>query len=573
MWGLLLDLRSRSPYTSNMKILFLSAEVAPYVTVGGLSQVMYFLPHSLSKQGHDVRVFTAKYGAMSKGNGDDQPWSFELETEGLHVPIRHDNGKHNDEADLLMLEDQRKEIALKYGGVGPDTDPESESEANFDGEINCDILRLKPKRKIDTFVYAVDNQEYFGLRANVFGYADDHKRFALLSKACLEWLLVQHERIQAGEKNVWWPDIINCHDWHTSYFIDLARRDERYRKVMAAMPIVLTVHNFSYQGNDEYRYIAEARKDSGLTPLAPLTSKLLQRQNALKRGLLFADAITTVSPTHAIEVLTPEYAEGLEDVLARTRGKLRGILNGIDTHEFNPATDKLLFKRFTRRWFADARAENKKDLQKIFKLPVDVTRPMLASVGRLSVQKGWDMLLETLSPLLTERPDVQFIVVGTGDDHYRDALTELKTKFPDQIGLHLQADFELPRRVFSGADVILMPSMFEPGGIVALEALRYGAVPLVRRTGGLNDSIEDFNPVTGGGTGFSFSTKNSWALYGAIVEALAIYRHPKLWNHLIRNCLAADFSWDQAAHEYRDWYTKAIRQRARSAAVTKVSKR
>ncbi len=552
-----------------MKILFLSAEVAPYVSVGGLSQVMYFLPQSLAKQGHQVRVFTAKYGAMSKGDGQDKPWNFVMDTEGLRVPIRHSNGKHDPDGEMEAMVDRRQKSALEYGGVGPDADPETDSDANFDGEILCDVLHLAPKKKFDSYIYAVDNQEYFGLRANVFGYADDHVRFALLSKACLEWLLVQRERIEAGEKNVWWPDIINCHDWHTSYFIDLARRDSRYRKLLAFMPIVLTVHNFSYQGNEEYQYAPEDARDSGFPPLAPLTSDQLQHQNALKRGLLFADAITTVSPTHAIEVLTPEYAEGLEDVLERTRGKLRGILNGIDTREFDPATDKLLFKRFTKRWFAGARSENKKKLQRIFKLPVDVERPLLASVGRLSEQKGWDLLLETLPPLLSERPDVQFVVVGTGDDTYRDALVQLQEKFPNQVGLHLQADFKLPRRVFSGADIVLMPSIFEPGGIVALEALRYGAVPLVRRTGGLNDSIEDFNPVTGGGTGFSFTTKNSWALYGAIVEALAIYRHPKLWSHLVRNCLSADFSWDHAAREYKDWYTKSIRQRTRSSAVSK----
>ncbi|MEK7183826.1 MAG: glycogen/starch synthase [Patescibacteria group bacterium] len=554
-----------------MKILFLSAEVAPYVSVGGLSQVMYYLPRSLSKQGHEVRIFTAKHGAMAKGDANEQPWDYQMDTAGLRVPIRHENGKP--ETDLLVVEEKRNKNALEHGGVGPDADPETETESNFDGEITCDVLAIEPKKKNDAYIYVLENQEYFGLRANVFGYSDDHTRFALLSKACLEWLLIQYERIQAGEKNVWWPDIINCHDWHMSYFIDLARRDDRYRKVMAAMPIVLTVHNFRYQGNDEYRYMPESAQDNGVAPLAPLTSKLLQRQNALKRGLLFADAITTVSPTHAIEVLTPEYAEGLEDVLEKVRGKLRGIMNGIDTDEFNPATDKLIHKRFGRRWFAAARAENKKDLQRFFKLPVDSSTPLLASVGRLSEQKGWDLLLETLPPLLTERPDVQFIVVGTGDDHYRDALVKLEEQFPKQVGLHLQQDFELPRRVFSGADIVLMPSMFEPGGIVALEALRYGAVPLVRRTGGLNDSIEDFNPITGGGTGFSFTTKNSWALYGAIVEALAIYRHPKLWSHLVNNCLAADFSWDHAARDYKDWYAKAIRQRARSAAVSNVSKR
>lgn len=556
-----------------MKILFVSAEVAPYVSVGGLSQVMYFLPRSLMKQGHDVRVFTAKYGAMAKGDGDEKPWDYVMDTEGVRVPIRHDNGKHNPDIDLLMLEERRNKSALEFGGVGPDVDPETENDSNFDGEITSDVLFIQPKKKNDPPTYVVENQEYFGLRANVFGYADDHTRFAVLSKTCLEWLLIQYERRQAGEKNVWWPDIINCHDWHTSYVIDLARRDERYRKVLAAVPIVLTVHNFRYQGNDEYRYSPDSAKDNGLKPLAALTSKMLQHQNALKRGLLFADAINTVSPTHAIEVLTPEYAEGLEDVLERTRGKLRGILNGIDTNEFNPATDPHVHKRFSKRFFAAARAENKKDLQRFFKLPVDASKPVLASVGRLSPQKGWDLMLETLPPLLTEYPEVQLMVVGTGDDAYSDALLQLREKFPEQVGLHLQQDFELPRRIFSGSDIVLMPSMFEPGGIVALEAMRYGAVPLVRRTGGLNDSIEDFNPITGGGTGFSFTTKNSWALYGAIVEALAVYRHPKVWQHLVRNCLTADFSWDHAARDYKEWYTRVIRQRARSHGRAKVSKK
>lgn len=499
-----------------MNILFLAAEVAPFVSVGGLSQFMYFLPQELRKLGHDVRIFTPKYGAMDETTVEGN-WKLHMEFPKLQVPI--------------------------------DDDFESQK------PIICNVKTYKDKNaKIHT--YFLENREYYELRANVYGYRDDHIRFALLSKACLEWLLQMKDK-----PNAWKPDLIHINDWHTGYFIDLARRHPRYANQLTKTSLVYTVHNFSLQGNFDFRYCSREEYDFGDTSPAPLTAPALQRQNPLKRGLLYADAINTVSATHAVEVLTPEYAEGLDGTLHQVRERLTGILNGLDTTKFNPNTDKLIKKQFSSRSFVHARQDNKRELQKLFGLPIDVNRPLLAMSGRMVKQKGLDFVLEALPHLLSERSDVQMIFLGGGEERYRLELTVLQKNFPDQIGLHLRSDFRLPKKIFAGADMMLIPSIFEPGGIIALEALRYGCVPIVRRTGGLNDIITDYNPATKEGNGFSFKNKDAWSLFGTIMQALIMYNHPKLWKLLVKNCLESDFSWSHAASEYDSWYKRVVIKR------------
>lgn len=496
-----------------MKVLFVSAEVSPFVSVGGLSQVMYFLPKALRNLGQDVRIFTAKYGAMDD-NAMKNKWKFKTEFSGLSVPT--------DDA-------QKKDII-------------------------CNVKSFyDSKNKLRA--YFLENREYYELRANVFGYRDDHVRFRLLSQGCLEWLALQLQT-----KDAWIPDIIHCHDWHTAYLIDLAKRHPRYKALFKNIPIFLTVHNFAFQGNYDFRYAPPEEFDDGTAALAPFFSPLFQKQNALKRGILFADAVNTVSQTHSVEVLTPEYSEGLDKVLSEHKEKLTGILNGIDTKKFDPGTDKLIKKRFTIHSFLHAREENKKDLQKLFGLPVDSSKPLFAFCGRLDKQKGLDLLLQSLPPLLKERPDVQIIFVGSGDERYRLELTVLQKQFKSQIALHLRADFRLPPRVYAGADMVLIPSLFEPGGIVTLEALRYGCVPIVRRTGGLNDIITDFDPNKKQGNGLSFHRKDPWSLYGVMIEALTLYKHPKLWQVLVKNALSCDFSWGYAAEQYDTWYKRIVKK-------------
>lgn len=519
-----MDKRVLGPYYVLMRILFLAAEVAPFVTVGGLSQVMHFLPKALVKRGHSVRVFTPSYGAA-----DSETVALHWKQVGKGVDLRVPAVT----AGVSRLELKEAESPLA------DIDCEATAYDGMDAEPDVVFLR---------------NREYYELRANVFGYADDHVRFALLSKACLEWLLVQR-KARKGE-DAWWPDVVHCHDWHTGYFIDLARRDPRYRDALKNVAVVYTVHNFRYQGNGDMRYQPEADCDDGLEPLAALDDKRLQKQNALKRGLLYADAVTTVSPTHALEVLTEEYAEGLLGTLTAIRGKLSGILNGIDLETLDPATDPNIKRNFGRRWFVDARGANKAELQRQFYLPVEPKTPLLGYVGRLAQQKGLDLLVESVGHLMEERKNVQLVVVGGGEDRYRKELEELRARFPHRIGLHLLPDFTLPRKVFAGADMLLIPSHFEPGGIVAVEALRYGAVPVVRRTGGMNDSIVDFDPQTRRGNGFSFQQKNGWAMFACLVEALTVYRETSLWQRLVENALRSDFSWDHSAGEYEDWYER-----------------
>jgi starch synthase len=267
-------------------------------------------------------------------------------------------------------------------------------------------------------------------------------------------------------------------------------------------------------------------------------------------------------------VLTPQYGAGLEETLQGMRGKLAGILNGLDTKEFNPETDPIIHQKYSLSSFPTQRPENKRDLQRLFFLEENPDNPLFAISGILSQQKGWDLLLQVLPHLFSWRKDVQLIVLGSGDDRYRDQLLKLQKLYPKQIGLHLRSDFRLPRKLFAGVDSILMPSTFEPGGIVALEALRYGAVPLVRRTGGLNDIVVDFDPVTKKGNGFSFRKNDPWELFAAIVETLTIFEQPLLWKKLIHNCMSYDFSWKYSALRYENLYKNVLEERRRGASST-----
>ena len=519
-----------------MKVLFLSAEVAPFVAIGGLSQVLYFLPRALIKQGHDVRIFMPKYASI-EGQQGKRKWKLKKEIENLAVPIEN-----------LQT---------------------TETVKSAKGSLICNI-KSYPETQTTTQTYFLENREYYELRANMYGYKDDHIRFALLSKGCLEWLLMMKKMLEKEDERGWLPDIINCNDWHTGYFIEWARQSNRYKDLLAKTPIVFTVHNFSYQGNYDFRYGSHKKHDVGETPLASLLSPKLLTQNALLRGVLYADAVNTVSPTYALEAQIPEYGEGLDEILHKISGKLFGILNGLDTKDFNPATDPIIYRNYSRSNFHTARRENKGELQRLFFLEENPDNPLIAISGRLSQQKGWDMLLQTLPHLFAKRKDLQFIVLGSGDNRYRQQIYKLKELYPKQVGLHLRSEFRLPRKLFSGADCMLMPSTFEPGGIVALEALRYGAVPIVRRTGGLNDIITDFNPVNKKGNGFSFQLNDPWELFAVIVEALTIYKQTNLWQQLVRNCMSYDFSWKYSARLYENWYQDILEKRLRGTKVASI---
>jgi starch synthase len=497
---------------------------------------MYFLPRALNKQGHDVRVFMPKYASIdSLENKRNRKWKLKKEIENLVVPIENVHSKSKIEASP--------------------------------GTLLCNV-KVYPKTSLTLNTYFLENKEYYELRANLYGYKDDHVRFALLSKGCLEWLMYMEAFLARKDPRGWMPDVIHCNDWHTGYFIELARQSKRYKDLLSKIPIIFTIHNFLYQGNYDFQYGNHKEHDNGTIPLASLLSPELQMQNAMLRGILYADAVNTVSKTYAIEAQTPQYGAGLEEVLQNVSGKLDGILNGLDTKEFNPQTDPIIKNRYSLLNFSTRRRDNKLDLQRKFFLEENPNNPLFAISGRLTQQKGWDVLLKVLPHLLSQRKDVQLIVLGSGEEQYRDQIIELAKVYPRQIGLHLRSDFRLPRKLFSGVDIMLIPSAFEPGGIVALEALRYGAVPLVHRVGGLNDIIVDFDPVKKTGNGFSFTNNDSWDFFASLVEALTTYKQPALWKRLVHNGMSYDFSWKYSALLYQDLYKNALEVRRRATSVT-----
>lgn len=491
-----------------MKILMLSAEVAPFATVGGLSQVLYFLSKSLLKAGHDVRIFSPFHGKIQQ-----RKYKTKVLIEHLAIP----------------------------------TDCVRKNQATT---IDCSI---RIYRHIHPIVYFVENREYYTLRENVFGYGDDHQRFYLMCKAALEWLKLQK---QSGD---WFPDIIHVHDWHTGYFVELARCDKRYQKLLKDTPILLSVHNFRYQGNMDFSFLPPKLRDKGKLRLKGMLDPKLKQQNPLLRGILNADWINTVSPTHSLEVLTPQYGEGLEGVLCKKRAILSGVINGLDTKTFDPQTDPLIEHNFNL-FSLNKRRANKRIIQKEFGLEENEKIPLLAYSGRLDKQKGLHLILEIIEQLLSE-VDFQFIVMGGGDSQLANEFRLLQQKYPKNIGTHLYANFKLPHKIFAGSDMILMPSMFEPGGIVALEAMHYGCIPIVRRTGGLSDIIRDFNPATRKGNGFSFQGTNGLSLLIACIRAIETYRNQRLWTTLVTNAMSEDFSWDSSMREYAKLYKRVIRIR------------
>ena len=491
-----------------MKILMVTAEAAPYAQVGGLSQVIYFLAKSLVKKGHDVRIFMPKYGIIQNSKLKTKP----LVT-GLNVPMG--------------------QLTIR--------------------PTICNV-RVSRKESQEPPTYFLENREYYELRANVFAYKDDHIRFLLLSRGVLEWLLQEKSRSDG-----WIPDIIHCHDWHTGYLVEEIRKNPRYNSILKKIPVLYTVHNFRYQGNADLKHQEKEKKDRGLKRLNTTNPDKLLWQNPLLRGLIYADWVNTVSETYAKEVLQPPYGEGLEETLNKVKGKFSGILNGLDRQEFNPKIDPFIEYNYDLNSLKK-RELNKIVLQRMFHLPEKKEVFTAAFVGRLSKQKGLDLLIPVVENFLNEF-EAQFIFLGDGQSEYKNALTNLRQKFSNQVGIHLRTDFKLPRKIFAGADIILVPSAFEPGGIVALEAMSYGAIPLAHKTGGLADSIEDFNLTSKRGTGFLFKKFSTWSLFATLVRSKTLFGDKKIWLNLERKAMQKDFSWDKVAMEYLSLYKRVKKQR------------
>lgn len=483
-----------------------AAEAAPFASVGGLSQVLYFLPRALKKLGVDVRIMIPKFATI-----DEKKYGVNMLLSALAVPT---------------------------------------GEAQGVRELICNVKATSVTEK-EPLTYLLENMEYYEQRANVYGYSDDHIRFALLSRGALEFL----------RQSSWQPQIIQVHDWHTGYLPNYLRMEYAHDRKLKSIATLLSIHNL-HQGFFDFHHASALDFDDGKSRLAPFFSERLYKQNALKRGIIYTDVVNTVSERYSREIMTSEYGQGLQDLLKEVRTKVFGILNGIDYEEFDPANDKVIKKNFTAKTLG-RRLENKIDLQQEFNLPVNPHIPILAVCGRLDLQKGLDLLGKVL-PFLLDEFQVQFIAMGGGELELRHLLEKLEKDYPRQVATHLLPNFTLPRKIYAGADMFVLPSRYEPGGIVVMEAMRYGCVPLVRATGGLADTVIDVDhkiATRAKANGFSFEKFEAMSLLATIVRALSVYKLPSHWRKLVRATMEADFSWDHAAKKYLGIYQRAVTYR------------
>lgn len=476
-----------------LKILFMAAEMVPFAKTGGVAEVVGALPRVLRALGHDVRVAIPRYGRIDAAKFGLRP----LITE-MSVPLN----EHSESANILTTE---MEDGLP--------------------------------------VYFVDNPRFFN-RENLYGYADDGERFIFYSRAATQ-MLKQLE---------WKPDVIHLNDWHTAIVANWLKTIYKEDPFFQNVASVYTIHNLAVQGIFGWRILEIAGVDE-YTFMNPRVDELPNVVALMAHGILFADAINTVSDTYAREILTAEYGEKLNTLLQERKDRLFGILNGIDYAVMNPATDRAIAQQYDVSSL-NQRVTNKIALQREAGLSVDPNTPLIGCISRLTNQKGFDILSEVIDGLM-DLP-LQLVLMGTGDQYYHDVFTRLAKRYPQKVAVYLTFNSSLAQKIYAGSDMFLMPSRFEPCGSNQMAALRYGSVPIVRRTGGLADTVQDFDPATGNGNGFSFDKYSGMMLFATVVRALENYRYRESWRKLMETGMRADFSWTSSARKYVELYEKAI---------------
>jgi starch synthase len=466
-----------------MKVLFVAAEAAPLVKVGGLADVVGSLPLALNDLGHDVRVIMPEYGAI-----DVSSLSATTVIDGLNIP-------------------------------------------QSENTISLRLAELSSKLK----VYLVDSPVFSGSRF-IYG-RDDLERFLLFCRSVVEAL----------ETLEWQPDIVHCHDWHTG-LIPLLLQAENHD-----YPLIFTIHNLAYQGN----FGSEFLDKSGLRQLWELRPPRAPEPTLsfMSQGILWADMVTTVSETYAEEILTPEYGVGLDYLLRYKQEGLSGIVNGLDYDEFNPQTDDFIPSKYGISGL-DKRNRNKLDLQKQAGFAEDRTTPLIGMVSRLDEQKGLDILDAGLD-VLFKKEKCHLFILGQGREEYHNLLKQAARRYRKQLAVFIEFDEKLSHLVYAGSDMFLMPSRFEPCGLGQLIAMRYGAVPIVRHTGGLVDTVQDLKLDLSKGSGFVFKEYSPEAMLAAIQRALDSFQN-KAWRGVIERIMAQDFSWQASAKKYETLYRKVL---------------
>jgi starch synthase len=348
--------------------------------------------------------------------------------------------------------------------------------------------------------------------------------------------------------------VIHCHDWHTGIVPNLLKTLYKGDPLFAQTASAFTIHSLQYQGIFGWRVLQVAGLAEYGFIYHPQIADLHQVVDMMARGIYYADVINTVSERYAQEIMTSEYGEKLDPILRDRRERVFGILNGIDQDIFNPATDPHIAAPFDASSL-ERRALNKTSLQRQARLPEKSDIPVISMISRLTDLKGFDLLAEMIDHLL--EMDVQFVLMGTGDQHYHELFTRVARTYPQQAAAFLTFDEPLAQTIYAGSDIYLMPSRVEPCGLTQMIAMRYGSVPVVRETGGLADTVQDWDPATGAGNGFVFRPYDRWALFAATVRAIETYRYKDNWRRLQLAGMGADYSWERSAQRYVELYGKA----------------
>jgi starch synthase len=410
------------------------------------------------------------------------------------------------------------------------------------------IAEAQPVDRVRFFF--ADDPDYFD-RDGLYGdkkaqFPDNAERFAELARTAIEFT-----------KRVWLPDVVHCHDWQTALVPVLLRTQHSKDPAVRSLPVVFTIHNLAYQG----LFPAEVMEEIGL-PRELFGMDGLEfygKVNFLKGGIEFADFLTTVSRTYAREIQTPEFGAGLEGVIRNRADRLVGILNGVDYSIWSPESDRFIAQNYSVHNL-DGKKACKKNLLEVLDLPAaNIEKPLIGIVSRFADQKGFDLIAEIADELMQE--DVMLAVLGMGEAKYEEMFTHLAVKYPARVGLKIAFDEKLAHKIEAGADMFLMPSRFEPCGLSQIYSLRYGTVPIVRATGGLEDTVDDYNPKTKQGTGFKFDPYDGRVMIDRLRAALKTYRETPTWRSIMTQGMSKDFSWKSSATAYVELYERARRLR------------
>ena len=489
--------------SKKLKIVHISSEVAPFSKTGGLADVVRSLPKAIKRLGHEVIIITPMYDQVIDKNKHD-------------LKLIYENVK--------VYLNSKETIRVSY---------------------------WKGYSMEDLPIYFIECKKYFSKRKTLYGSGHENARWLVFDVAALK--LISLLKFEA--------DIVNCHDWQTGLIPYYLKTDFRYSKTLKKAKTIFTIHNLVFQMGMNWWEVPPKKKDFGRTRIPHLADKNIEYINFVKRAILSADAISTVSEQYREEIMTRKFGQDLHRILKNREKKLFGIVNGIDYNAYNPGKDPGLFKHYSYKKIHRKKL-NKEYLQKKFGLNIDMKIPVFCTTSRVAYQKGIELVLKIIDSLI--KLNIQIIIMGDGDKDYIKELKKLQKKYKKRlVWLPFSKNKNYETLLYAGSDFFLLPSHHEPCGINQLIAMRYGCVPIVRKVGGLQDTVTNYNPATKKGTGFSFERFDTFDFYGAVIRALENFKYKQDFRDIMIRAMQESNSWEIPAKKYVDLYRKTIRVNGR----------